>query len=188
MTKCNGFTLVELMVSVSILSILAIVAIPNFSSFIVKMRVDSQISQLHRLLLTARNTAINSSYPVVVCPLNNSFQCSTNWQQEISVFIDINNDNSFSPDSDETIIKVKKAVKPNEKLQYGLNRNRITFAPTGRTIGWGSNGTFKYCPNGHKNLSRGIVVATSGRFYPSTDIDHDGKDESRGGKEIVCRE
>jgi len=187
MKKCNGFTLIELMVSVSIVSILGAVVIPNVNEFIIIMRVDNEISQLHRLLLIARNSAINTNQNVTLCPIDSNSNCTTDWQKNIIVFIDSNDDNAYSPDLNEVIIRSKPSVKINDKLQYGLNRNRIKFAPTGRTTGWGSNGTFKYCPQDFTELSRAIVVATSGRFYPSTDINYDGKDETRNGSEIVCR-
>ncbi|MCJ8320659.1 MAG: GspH/FimT family pseudopilin [Colwellia sp.] len=187
MNKCKGFTLVELMVSIIILAVLTAIVVPNFNEFVIKIRVDNEISQLHRLLLIARNSAINANQDVTLCPLDANYHCSTDWQNQIVVFIDINDDKIFSPESNEVIIRMKPAIKIADKLQYGLTRNRIKFAPTGRTTGWGSNGTLKYCPQDFDNFSRAIVVATSGRFYPSTDLDHDGKDEKRNGSEIVCR-
>ena len=187
MKKCKGFTLVELMVSVTILSIITAIVVPNLNEFIVRIRVDNEISQLHRLLLIARNSAINFNQDVTLCPLDDDSHCSTDWQKDIVIFIDINKDNAYNSDSNEKIIRIKPAIKNSDKLQYGLRRNRIKFAATGRTTGWGSNGTLKYCPQNFIGLSRAIVIATSGRFYLSTDIDYDGKDETRNGREIICR-
>ena len=187
MKKCNGFTLIELMISVSIVAIVAAIVIPNFNEFIVRMRVDNEISQLHRLLLTARNSAINANRDVTLCPIDNNSHCTTDWQNNIIVFVDINDDSIYSPELNEVIIRIKSSAKINDKLQYGLFRKKIKFAATGRTTGWGSNGTLKYCPEHNTELSRAIVIATSGRFYPSTDIDLDGKDEIRNGNEITCR-
>lgn len=186
-SSIKGFTLIELMISVSLVSILTSIAIPNFNEFMSRMRVDNEIYQLQRLLLIARNSAINTNQNVTVCPIDVNSNCSTDWQKNIIVFIDTNNDNTYSPDLNEVIIRRKTSVKINDRLQYGLRRSRIKFAPTGRTTGWGSNGTLKYCPQGLPEFSRAIVIATSGRFYSSTDIDNDGKDETRNGNEIFCR-
>ena len=183
----SGFTLIELIISISVISILTAIAYPNFNAFLSQMRVDNEISVLHRLLFTARNAAINTALPVTVCPLNELNQCSTQWQNEISVFIDLNNNNTYEPLSDEVLLRTKSAIKHDDKLQYGLWRSRIIYAPTGRTSGWGSNGTFKYCPKGYPEKSRAIRIATSGRLYTSSDIDQDGKDEVRSGGEISCR-
>ncbi|OUR62608.1 hypothetical protein A9Q74_04030 [Colwellia sp. 39_35_sub15_T18] len=183
----KGFTLIELMVSVSIVAILTAIAAPSFSDFIVEMRVDNEISRLQRLLLTARNHAITMQSPVTLCPLNEQNQCTSQWQDEIGVFIDSNDNKIYEPASNEVLIAMKDFAFEGDRLQYGLRRNRIKFAPTGRTTGWGSNGTLKYCPRNHNDHSRAIVISTSGRFYSSRDINGDGRDQIRNGGNIICR-
>ena len=179
----KGFTLIELMVSVSVTSILLTIAIPNFSDFIVKMRVDNEISQLHRLLLITRNAAINNGQKAIVCPLNKALECTGQWQNELSVFIDANDNKEF--DANEEVIRIRAAITQGDKLVYGIGRNKITFKPTGQLSGL-ANGTFRYCPQNHENKSRGIVVARSGRIYQSHDNNNDGIDENRGNKKITC--
>jgi len=182
-----GFTLVELMITVSIISILIGIAVPNYSSFICKLRVNNEISELNRLLLIARNTAINNRQTVTLCHLDESGKCDTNWQQQLSVFTDINANKIYEPHLNEYILRVKSKIKITDKLHYGIGRTGVIYAPTGRLAGWGSNGTFRYCPLNHQNFNRGIRVATSGRLYITTDVDHDGKDEDRNGRELTCR-
>mgnify|MGYP000082488416 FL=1 len=179
----KGFTLLELMVSLSVTSILAAIAVPNFNDFIIKMRVDNEISQLHRILLMTRNAAINSGKKAIICPLNEAFNCTVQWQNKLSVFVDENDNKLF--DINEKIILIREAISPDDKLVYGNTRNKITFKPTGSLSGL-ANGTFRYCPKGYDNLARGIVVARSGRLYQSSDVDNDGIDENRGNKEISC--
>lgn len=183
-TSITGFTLIELMVSISVISILAAIAVPNFSDFIIKMRVDNEISKLHRMLLLTRNSAINSGQRTIVCPLNSSYQCTEQWQNELSVFVGVNSNTMF--DANEKIIRIKPAITVGDELVYGKGRNKITYQPTGQLSGL-TNGTFRYCPQSHKHNSRGIVVARSGRIYQSSDIDNDGIDENRGNKEISCK-
>jgi len=179
----KGFTLIELMISVSVTSILVAIAVPNYSNFIVKMRVDNEISHLHRLLLITRNAAINSGQKAIVCPLDDARQCTSQWQNELSVFVDVNDNKAF--DGNEKIISIRAPINKGDKLIYGIGRTKITFKPTGQLSGL-ANGTFRYCPQSYKNYSRGIVVARSGRLYQSSDIDNDGIDENRGYKEISC--
>lgn len=182
-SNVKAFTLIELIVSISITSILAAIAIPNFSEFIVQLRVDNEISSLHRILLITRNSAINSGHKAIVCPLNNSFQCTDQWQNELSVFVDVNDNKKL--DANEKVISIRAEINTNDKLIYGSGRNKITFKPTGQLSGL-ANGTFRYCPEMYENYSRGIVVARSGRMYQSSDIDNDGIDENRGNREINC--
>ena len=74
MSKYIGFTIIETLVSLAILLSLIAIGIPNFNSFLINMRVDSEIAVLHRMLLLARNNAINSEVYVTICPLNNQLK------------------------------------------------------------------------------------------------------------------
>jgi len=184
--KHKGFTLVETLVAIAILISLTSIALPSFADFIIKIRVDNEISSLNRLIFVARNTAININQTVTLCPLDNENTCKNSWQDMLSVFVDPNNNKIFEPEAGETLISVKSAITNKDKLQYGKTRVGVTYAATGHLSGWGQNATFKYCPNGHINLSRGIVIATSGRAYQSN---HDNKkqvDITRSGKKIIC--
>jgi Tfp pilus assembly protein FimT len=147
------------------------------------MRVDNEISTLHRMLNMTRNAAINSGQKAIICPLDVSFQCTDQWQNELSVFIDVNDNKKF--DTNEKVIRIRAEINASDRLIYGKSRNKITFKPTGQLSGL-ANGTFRYCPLNHEEHSRGIVVARSGRLYQSSDIDNDGIDENRGNKEINC--
>jgi len=184
--KANlGITLIELMVSVGITSILTTIALPNFDDFIIRLRVDNEISRLGRLLLTARNHSINSQDNVIICPLDKSSICTSNWHLELSVFIDSNGNQKFDSAENELMISKKSPIRSGDILTYAKNRTKITYQATGHLFGL-SNGTLRYCPKGHQEKSRAIVVARSGRFYATSDINNDGKDETRSKQVITC--
>ncbi len=127
--KENGFTVIELLVGITIVGILTAVALPSFNDFMTELRVNNEISELNRLILTARNNAVNSGNNVIICPL--SPKCSANWHNEISVFMDNNNDGDY--DVADTIIKVKSAILSGDKLQYA--QNSLIYTPTGTLSG-----------------------------------------------------
>ncbi len=180
-----GITLIELMVSIGITSILTTIALPNVDDFVVRLRVDNEISRLGRLLLTARNHSINSQDNVIICPLDNSSICTSNWHEELSVFIDSNGNQKFDSVENELMISKKSPIKSGDILTYATNRTKITYQATGHLFGL-SNGTLRYCPKGHQDKSRAIVVARSGRFYATTDSNNDGIDETRSNQIITC--
>ncbi|NQY33525.1 MAG: type II transport protein GspH [Alteromonadaceae bacterium] len=179
-TISRGFTLIELLVTISVIAIITAIALPNLSTFLVEMRVDNQISELQRLLLLSRNTSINSGKQVIICPIET--KCSTNWHNEITVFVDDNNNGDF--DATDTIIKVKGAIKSGDKLQYG--QKSLIFTETGNLTGGVAAQPFSYCPKDHPTKSRGILVSAQGRSYVTSDTDNDNIDEDRNNNEITC--
>jgi len=179
----QGFTLIELMVAIAVVAILSAIALPSMSDFLVRMRVDNEISEMQRLLLTARNMAINTGRNTTVCPLVSGV-CTTNWGGEISVFTnDVNtlaNSNAFA--GNDELIKVKDAIRTGDKLQY--THVSVIYSPAGRLLTTAAS--FNYCPKDEVNRNRGIDISVSGRSYTSADTDNDDKDEDRNGNEITC--
>lgn len=174
----KGFTVIELLISIAIVGILISVAAPKLSDFTVKLRVDNEISELQRLILSARNTAINTGRYVTVCPLNGSV-CGTNWTNDLSVFANngntlVNNQNYDS--ANEELIKVKGEATTGDSLTF--SDSIIRFDPTGRLLS-GGNGKLSYCPKGYLSFSRGLELSVSGRVYATSDLDNDDKDEYR---------
>ncbi|MFD2168102.1 GspH/FimT family pseudopilin [Thalassotalea euphylliae] len=180
MKKQKGFTLIELMVGIAILGVMLTIAIPNFSHWTVKMRVDDEINSLQRLILTARNTAVNMELPVRVCPLVGN-ECTNSWDKELTVFIDIDADGKYNAANDEVLIRTKAAIKSGDTLTF--NSASVIFRSTGRG---GPAGTFTYCPADYPDKNRSIVLSSFGRTYLSSDTDNDGIDEDISGAEPSC--
>jgi len=189
----KGFTLPEVLIAISILGILSAIAMPNISEFMIKNRVDNEISSLHRLILNARNAAVNTGKNVTICPLTNNV-CSTDWQAELTVFTNdtdtLADNNVYNNDvdevngvADEKVIKVKAATLSSDNLQY--TDTLIIFSPTGKAIS-GGNSTFTYCPSENESLARSLYLSLSGRVYASDDNDNDGIDENRSNVKVSC--
>lgn len=64
-----GFTVIELLVTVLILAILATIAAPNMTSFILATRVKSAASDLYSALIFARSEAIKRNANIDIVPI-----------------------------------------------------------------------------------------------------------------------
>lgn len=76
MPRSKGFTLVELMIAIAILGIIASMAMPAMSKFIIQQRVSSQANEMMLSLAFARSEAIKRNASVAVIPTTNA---STGW-------------------------------------------------------------------------------------------------------------
>jgi len=74
-----GFTLLELLVTMSILAILMAVAVPSFTRFIVNSQLRSTVSTLQTDVMNARAEAIKLAKPVVVRPLVSATGWASGW-------------------------------------------------------------------------------------------------------------
>ena len=90
----TGFTLVELMVAVSIVAVLTTLALPDLRAFVVSNRLSSDVNSFVGLVNYARSEAIVRNQDVIVCPRSNSgITCASDasWGlYETQVFVDAN--------------------------------------------------------------------------------------------------
>lgn len=79
--RSRGFTLVELMVTVSVIAILAAIAVPGMTALINNSRINGQSEELVSSLQLARAEAVRRNARVTVCPSTDGSTCasSTSW-------------------------------------------------------------------------------------------------------------
>jgi type IV fimbrial biogenesis protein FimT len=77
----GAFTLIELLVTLAVFAIVLITAVPSFSNMLKNGRQAATTDALVNALNYARNTALDQSLNVIVCPYGSagSTNCGTNW-------------------------------------------------------------------------------------------------------------
>lgn len=158
----NGLTLIELIISLSILSIALGIAAPSFSNIIDDNRMTTQYNELLAALSLSRSEAIKRQIRVTTCQSSTGTSCtkdSSNWQEGWIVFTDLDVDNQL--DNDETILLVHQASSKGINISFGA-RTRVAYHATGYAVG-GSNGTFLFCDQRGDTGKKGLVISMSGR-------------------------
>lgn len=159
--KIYGFTLVELMITLSVVGIVFSLSIPGIGELIASSRQTSAINQLVTHLHLARSEAIKRGLKTVLCTSLDAQTCSKQirWEQGYIVFTDENGNKQ--PDKGEQLLRVYSS-KPNGLIiSSSKARTRLTFQPSGRSPG--SNATISFCANQASNNPKALIISNTGR-------------------------
>lgn len=157
----NGFTVIELMVSLSITASLLILGVPAFQDYSLRQRMSASISALHNDLLYGRSQAVYRDTQVVVCPGSPNGGCtgSTDWTEGWIVFSDTNTDRKHQEGED--LLRHGQGLE-NIMIHSSAGRTNLRFYPNGSTPG--SNGSISLCGLGGPEHARKLVISNLGRI------------------------
>lgn len=166
----QGFTLVELLITMIVAAILLSIAAPNFSDAMLNSRQTVKINELMSSLKLARSEAIKRSTRTGVCARGPNRTCGTDWSEGFITFVD-NGDNPGAIDAGETILRVADAVEDSAWIQNKarlvntgeapIQRRFIRFGPRG-TSHWKGSGYFLLCDGRGQEAARAINISLSG--------------------------
>lgn len=117
-SRLCGFTLIEMMVAISIVAILASIAIPSFSDIMLTNKLRSYANDLVAGAHLARGEAIKSNAVVVLCASSNGTSCSGDWKNGWIVL-----------SASNTVIQTWQAIDANYKI--APTATTVSFQPTG---------------------------------------------------------
>lgn len=143
----SGLTLIELIITLSIIAILCAVAFPSWQQQRAQIEQKRTLYDLTNLIRQAKLEARLRHRNVLICPLDTSSTCqSSGWSNEVMMFVDLNQNWQF--DTSEPILQ-----RLNLNLNYAslvwkgsLSRPYLQFqGDTG--LPRGLIGHFLYCSN-----------------------------------------
>ena len=97
--RSSGFTLIEAIITISIASILASIAIPSFNKMIESNRISSASNEFLSALMYTRSEATKRSISVTICSSVNGSSCSSgldNYAKGWIIFTDCDESQSLS--------------------------------------------------------------------------------------------
>lgn len=184
--RARGFTLVELLVTITLAGLLLSFALPSFQGLVADRRGAAAINQMVAAVNFARALAINGGRNVTLCPGRGDECLERNrWHQGALIFVDANGNGRL--DGDERVERSLPALAPGERIYWRAFRGRsyLQFRPRGYTR-W-QNGSFLYCPPDlEPERARMVILNAQGRLRTARDRDGDGVVEDAGGDAVRC--
>lgn len=160
MDRPVGFSLMEVLTSISVLAILGTLAAPSFVTAIQNSkRANAVNSYLHALFL-ARSEAIKRGTIVSVCKSPDGQRCvnrAPSWSDGWIVFVNHTRDEPPVRDEDEPVLAVYEGWPEG---QITSNRAAFSFRPNRQGV---VNGTVVFCDSRGSAEARAIIVSHSGR-------------------------
>lgn len=144
-----GYSLVELLVVLTLASILLSIAVPSMTGMINTQRSTSLGNSFLAGLNLARNEAIKRNARTVLCKSADGQSCTTSggWQQGWILFHDVNNNAQL--DAGEQVIQLQGAVWQGLSLTGNTNvANYVSYSASGSAkliSGAFQAGTFRLC-------------------------------------------
>lgn len=181
----NGFTLIELIVTLAVASILIGFGVPSFANLIASGRQSDTYNELVSSLNLARSEAVKRAGTVTVCAFATETTCGTSddWSKGWLVFEDLDADGTI--DSGEELF-AQKEINYEEQSLISFS---FTTASGFRYFSRGnvtSTGYLVVCDSRGPESAKAVNITTTGGVRKAVDSNGDNVVENLSGQNITC--
>jgi len=158
--RSSGVTLLELMITVSVVAVIAGIAVPGFDAMVLNSRRVTAVNSLVHAVFLARSTASQRGKTVSICRSVDQRSCApsmTGWQDGWIVFVNDDRDQPPVRDENEALLAVFEALPSGTVTS---NRTSYSFRPHYNGV---VNGTVVFCDRRGSAHARAVIINYAGR-------------------------
>lgn len=155
--QTNGFTLLELLITLAIGAILMFIGIPGIQSLITDSAIQAEVFSFHNAFHRARSYAIDQHTDVIACMANEQEECTEHDFSHLLIFSDKEKVRELSGNKSRILIRHQYTKSA---LTVTTNQRYFVFQPDGTQAG--TPGTISLCGS-NENKGIGLTIAMSGR-------------------------
>jgi type IV fimbrial biogenesis protein FimT len=136
-----GMTMIELLITIVVITILLALGVPSYQEFIKNNRVTAQTNDFVSAVQLARSEAVKRGVGAVLCASTDQATCDVtdgNWSSGWIVFSDLGLDGAPNTGTgaclpaEDCIIRTRAGLT--KATMGGAGANRIRFGPTGMSV------------------------------------------------------
>jgi len=171
MNSRNGYSLIEMLVTMSIATVLISFALPSFVEIKSNKILKNERDRLMVSFAYARSYAINQQKQVVVCPSLSGYSCDnqSKWNQGWIIFDDSNSNREF--DNNEKLLQFENPMDKSVKATSSIFRSKIRFNNIGFSPG--TNVSINFCDKRGNDFALSLIINNAGRIKQSRPISSD---------------
>ncbi|MCX4026721.1 GspH/FimT family pseudopilin [Endozoicomonas sp. SM1973] len=160
--EISGFTLVELLITLTVLSITVNFVVPSFDSLIRSYKLRAETNNLIASLYLAKSEAIKRNQTITIGVAGAK---QSRWEEGWQIYTDVekNGNTDFNPSEDKLI---KKIVDVKQGIYIASNsqqNNYISFRHNGMLAGAQRQISFYVCGINENDKNREVMVSLMGR-------------------------
>ena len=181
-----GLSLIELLVGITLVSLLINQAIPSFSTLIERQAATQTTQTLAMAIRLMRHAAIAHQTSAILCPAATlETDCGEDWALGQLLFLDANKNRQL--DGTETLIQRWPALPQGSTLGLRVFGGRSYLRAGADGLIAYQNGSFLYCsPSQEPHYARQLIFNALGRVRLATDSDGDGIAEDSQNRPLSC--